>query len=105
LNTLAVGPVAEDIANAAAMASPSMKPTRHQVEEGVGTVLGVCNEGVFVALPFGFYKGGFLKGRFVQRSHALRYRRHQLSLHGPGRTLLWMAGRINALVQPDIGIS
>jgi len=33
------------------------------------------------------------------------YRRHQLSLHGPGRAaLLWMADWINALVQPDIRI-
>jgi NADH:ubiquinone reductase (H+-translocating) len=54
---------------------------------------------------FGFFKGGFIKGRFAQLSHALLYRRHQLSLHGPGRAaLLWMADGINALVQPDIRI-
>ena len=34
---------------------------------------------------FGFFKGGFIKGRFAQLSHAVLYRRHQLSLHGPGR--------------------
>jgi NADH dehydrogenase len=34
------------------------------------------------------------------------YRRHQLSLHGPYRAaLLWLADRINALVQPKIRIS
>jgi hypothetical protein len=39
-------------------------------------------------------------------SHALLYPRHQLSLHGPGRAaLLWLAERINAVVQPDIRIS
>ena len=55
---------------------------------------------------FGFFKGGFIKGRFAQVSHALLYRRHQLALHGPGRAaLLWMAERINAMVQPDIRIS
>jgi len=54
---------------------------------------------------FGFFKGGFIKGRFAPPSHALLYRRHQLSLHGPGRAaLLWMADGINALVQPDIRI-
>jgi NADH dehydrogenase len=54
---------------------------------------------------FGFFKGGFIKGRFAQLSHAMLYRRHQLSLHGPGRAaLLWMADGINALVQPDIRI-
>ena len=37
---------------------------------------------------FGFFKGGFIKGRFAHLSHALLYRRHQLSLHGPGRATL-----------------
>jgi NADH:ubiquinone reductase (H+-translocating) len=55
---------------------------------------------------FGFFKGGFIKGRFAQLSHSVLYRRHQLSLHGPRRAaLLWLAERINALVQPDIRIS
>jgi len=47
---------------------------------------------------FGFFKGGFIKGRFAQLSHAVLYRRHQLELHGPFRAaLLWLAERINAL--------
>ena len=55
---------------------------------------------------FGFFKGGFIKGRFAQMSHAVLYRRHQLSLHGPSRAaLLWLAERTNALVQPTIRIS
>jgi NADH:ubiquinone reductase (H+-translocating) len=55
---------------------------------------------------FGFFKGGFIKGRFAQLSHALLYRRHQLSLHGPRRAaLLLMAERIHALVDPKIRIS
>ena len=55
---------------------------------------------------FGFFKGGFIKGRFAQLSHAILYRRHQLSLHGPFRAaLLWLAERINALVQPAIRLS
>jgi NADH dehydrogenase len=55
---------------------------------------------------FGFFKGGFIKGRFAQLSHAVLYRRHQLSLHGPFRAaLLWLAERLNALVQPRIRIS
>jgi NADH:ubiquinone reductase (H+-translocating) len=55
---------------------------------------------------FGFFKGGFIKGRFAQLSHAVLYRRHQLSLHGPSRAaLLWLAERINALVQPTIRMS
>jgi NADH:quinone reductase (non-electrogenic) len=55
---------------------------------------------------FGFFKGSFIKGRFAQLSHAVLYRRHQLSLHGPYRTaLLWLAERINALVQPRIRLT
>jgi NADH dehydrogenase len=55
---------------------------------------------------FGFFKGGFIKGRFAQLSHAVLYRRHQLSLHGPYRAgLLWLAERINALVRPRVRIS
>jgi NADH dehydrogenase len=55
---------------------------------------------------FGFFKGGFIKGHFAQLSHAVLYRRHQLSLHGSFRAaLLWLAERINALVQPSIRIS
>jgi NADH dehydrogenase len=73
----------------------------------LGALVSLSDYNAFGTLGrFGFYKGGFIKGRFAQLSHALLYRRHQLSLHGPGRTaLLWMADRINALVQPDIRIS
>ena len=53
----------------------------------------------------GFFKGGFIKGRFAQLSHALLYRSHQLSLHGPVRALMWMADSINARVRPSIRIS
>ena len=55
---------------------------------------------------FGFFSARFVKGQFARLSHALLYRRHQLSLHGPARAaLLWLAERINALVQPDIRVS
>lgn len=55
---------------------------------------------------FGFFRGGFIKGRFAQLSHAMLYRQHQQALHGFGRaTLLWTAERINGLVQPKIRLS
>lgn len=55
---------------------------------------------------FGIFKGGFIKGRLAQVSHAVLYRQHQLSLHGPYRAaLLWLAEGINALVQPKIRLS
>jgi NADH:quinone reductase (non-electrogenic) len=73
----------------------------------LGALVSLSDYNAFGTLGrFGFFKGGFIKGRFAQLSHALLYRRHQLSLHGPFRTaLLWLAQRINALVQPNIRIS
>ena len=54
----------------------------------------------------GFFKGGIIKGWFALLNHALLYRRHQLSLHGPLRALLlWMAESINAMVRPRIRIT
>jgi NADH:ubiquinone reductase (H+-translocating) len=72
-----------------------------------GALVAISDYSAFGTLGrFGFFKGGFIKGRFAQLSHAVLYRRHQLSLHGPYRaTLLWLAERINALVQPSIRIS
>ena len=72
----------------------------------LGALVALSDYNAFGTLGrFGFFKGGFIKGRFAQLSHAMLYRRHQLSLHGPGRAaLLWMADWINALVQPDIRI-
>ncbi|MDG5487769.1 FAD-dependent oxidoreductase [Sphingomonas sp. BGYR3] len=55
---------------------------------------------------FGFFRGGLIKGRFAQASHAVLYRRHQLTLHGLMRALLlWLADRINATAQPPIRLS
>ena len=72
-----------------------------------GALVAVSDYNAFGTLGrFGFFKGGFIKGRFAQLSHAVLYRRHQLSLHGPCRAaLLWLAERINALVQPSIRLS
>ena len=73
----------------------------------LGALVALSDYNAFGTLGrFGFFKGGFIKGRFAQLSHAMLYRQHQLSLHGPGRaTLIWMADGINALVEPDIRIS
>ena len=73
----------------------------------LGALVALSDYNAFGTLGrFGFFKGGFIKGRFAQLSHAMLYRSHQLSLHGPGRaTLIWMADGINALVEPDIRIS
>ncbi|HEM8494320.1 TPA: NAD(P)/FAD-dependent oxidoreductase [Burkholderia multivorans] len=55
---------------------------------------------------FGFFRGGFIRGRFAQLSHLMLYRRHQQALHGFRKaTMLWIAERINGCVQPRIRLS
>jgi NADH dehydrogenase len=110
---------------AAALNRPSCQPTGYALEpllpawlrqgepvppfrlRDLGALVSLSDYNAFGTLGrFGFFKGGFIKGRFAHLSHALLYRRHQLSLHGPDRAaLLWLAQPINALVQPDIRIS
>jgi NADH dehydrogenase len=70
----------------------------------LGALVSLSDYNAFGTLGrFGFFSGGFIKGRFAQFSHAFLYRRHQLSLHGVGRAaLLWLAERVNALIQPRI---
>ncbi len=44
---------------------------------------------------FGFFDGGFLRGRIAQLGHAMLYRRYQARLHGLWRgTLLWLVDTI-----------
>jgi NADH:ubiquinone reductase (H+-translocating) len=73
----------------------------------LGALVSLSDYNAFGTLGrFGLYNGGFIKGRFAQLSHAMLYRRHQLSLHGPRRAaLLWLAERIKALVEPNVRIS
>lgn len=75
--------------------------------QDLGSLVSLSDYNAFGTLGrFGFFKGGFIKGRFAQFSHIVLYRRHQLSVHGPFRAMvLWLAERINALVQPSIRIS
>jgi len=72
-----------------------------------GALVSLSDYNAFGTLgQFGFFRGGFIKGRFAQLSHAMLYRQHQQALHGFGKaTLLWTAERINGLVQPKIRLS
>ncbi|AOJ84545.1 pyridine nucleotide-disulfide oxidoreductase [Burkholderia savannae] len=72
-----------------------------------GALVSLSDYNAFGTLgQFGFFRGGFIKGRFAQLSHAVLYRQHQQALHGFGKsTLLWAAERINGLVQPKIRLS
>lgn len=72
-----------------------------------GALVSLSDYNAFGTLgQFGFFKGGFIKGRFAQLSHAMLYRQHQQALHGFRKaTLLWTAERINGLVQPSIRLT
>lgn len=72
-----------------------------------GALVSLSDYNAFGTLgKFGFFRGGFIKGRFAQLSHAMLYRQHQQALHGFRRaTLLWTAERINGFVQPRIRLT
>ncbi|WP_149538668.1 NAD(P)/FAD-dependent oxidoreductase [Siccirubricoccus phaeus] len=54
---------------------------------------------------FGFFKGGFIRGRVAQLGHAMLYRSHQARLHGFWHgSLLWLVDRINARIRPAIRV-
>ncbi|WP_282258292.1 NAD(P)/FAD-dependent oxidoreductase [Stenotrophomonas sp. PS02301] len=73
----------------------------------LGSLVSLSNYNAFGTLGrLGFFRGGFIQGKFAQISHAYLYRRHQFLLHGAFRaSALWLAERANALVQPKIRIS
>jgi NADH:ubiquinone reductase (H+-translocating) len=72
-----------------------------------GSLVSLADYDAFGTLgQFGFFKGGFIRGRLAQLSHAMLYRRHQQELHGLRRaTLLWMAERLNRIAQPSIRLA
>jgi len=73
----------------------------------MGSLVSLSDYNAFGTLgKFGFFKGGFLKGRFAQAGHALLYRRQQIALHGVSRAaVMWLAEALNRLVRPPIRMS
>ena len=52
---------------------------------------------------YGFFRGGFLKGRVAQLAHAALYRMHQMDLYGPARGgVTWLADDLTRAVRPRI---
>ncbi|WP_414443285.1 NAD(P)/FAD-dependent oxidoreductase [Burkholderia sp. 22PA0106] len=72
-----------------------------------GSLVSLADYDAFGTLgQFGLFKGGNIRGRLAQLSHAMLYRRHQQALHGFGRaSLLWAAERMNGLAQPKIRLA
>ncbi|MFJ2994446.1 NAD(P)/FAD-dependent oxidoreductase [Pandoraea sp. NPDC087047] len=72
-----------------------------------GASLALSGYNAFGALGrFGFFKGGIVRGRFAQWSHAMLYRRHQHALHGFARaTVLLGAEKLGGLRGPRIRLA
>ncbi|MBN3725892.1 FAD-dependent oxidoreductase [Burkholderia sp. Ac-20379] len=72
-----------------------------------GSLVSLAEYDAFGTLgQFGFFRGGNIRGRLAQLSHAMLYRRHQQALHGFGKaSLLWAAERLNGLAQPKIRLA
>jgi NADH:ubiquinone reductase (H+-translocating) len=72
-----------------------------------GSLVSLADYDAFGTLgKFGFFKGGTIRGRLAQLSHAMLYRRHQQELHGFGKaSLMWAAERLNGLTQPRIRLA
>ncbi|MGN4152958.1 NAD(P)/FAD-dependent oxidoreductase [Burkholderia gladioli] len=72
--------------------------------QDLGALVSISDYNAFGTLgQFGFFRGGFIKGRFAQLSHAMLYRQHQYALHGLRKSaLLWSAERLNGCVRPTI---
>jgi NADH dehydrogenase len=52
---------------------------------------------------FGFFNGGFIRGRVAQFGHTMLYRSHQARRHGFWRGgLIWLVDLINARLRPSI---
>lgn len=55
---------------------------------------------------FGFFKGGFIRGRIAQLGHAMLYRTFQARLHGPWHgSLLWLVDILARRVKPSARLS
>ena len=55
---------------------------------------------------FGFFKGGFIRGRIAQLGHVMLYRRYQARIHGSRRgSLLWLIDVLGRRVRPAARLS
>lgn len=85
----------------AALAGTAIPPFRYR---DFGSLVSLGGYDAFGSLgKFGFFKGGFIRGRVAQFGHAMLYRSHQSRLHGFWRGgLIWLVDRINSRLRPSI---
>ena len=85
----------------AALGGAQIPPFRYS---DFGSLVSLGGYDAFGSLgKFGFFKGGFIRGRVAQFGHTMLYRSHQARLHGFWRGgLIWLVDRINARLRPSI---
>ena len=55
---------------------------------------------------FGFFNGGFIRGRVAQLGHVMLYRRYQARIHGSGKgSLIWLIDVLSRRVRPAARLS
>jgi NADH dehydrogenase len=86
---------------ASALRGKAIPPFRYR---DFGSLVSLGGYDAFGSLgKFGFFGGGFIRGRVAQFGHAMLYRSHQARLHGFWRGgLIWLVDRINARLRPSI---
>lgn len=69
-----------------------------------GSLVSLGGYGAFGSLgKFGFFKGGFIRGRIAQFGHVMLYRAHQSRIHGFWRgSLMWLVDLVNNRIRPSI---
>lgn len=84
----------------AILAGKSVPPARYH---DFGSLVSLGGFDAFGSLGrFGFFNGGFIRGRIAQLGHAMLYRSFQVRLHGIWKgTLLWLADTIGRRVRPS----
>jgi NADH:ubiquinone reductase (H+-translocating) len=73
----------------------------------MGSIVSLADYAAYGTLgSYGFFRGGFLKGRFAQVAHAALYRMHQMDLYGPVRGgVIWLADDLTRAVSPRVDLS
>jgi NADH dehydrogenase len=73
----------------------------------MGSLISLADYAAYGTLgSYGFFRGGFLKGRFAHVAHAALYRMHQMDLYGPARGgVIWLAADLTRAVRPRVDLS
>ena len=73
----------------------------------MGSLVSLADYAAYGTLgSYGFFRGGFLKGRLAHVAHAALYRMHQMSLYGPVRGgVVSLTDDLARAVRPRVDLS